>query len=524
MAAAHRFLGACRGRRRQRARGATCFAQDMQGEAGDEKSLAGKQGQWEAIALGYYIWLEGRHIEGNKCGCQMVKRCITVRQTRRNGMLFWLRRPAHVTSPAQMQPKLGPPASHNFTRLGGASCRSFARLWLGIRDRPAPTSNARNTAKHTMAPISLDRDDSDAEANYHESSDEDFNPAAAPADESSASSDEENAPAKPAKGRKKRKAALDDALDSGDEVTIEAARKRRAKKRKGAKDDEDDLLLSDDGEGGLIKTRAQRRVEYVWELLLDMPELLTFSTARQKERKPLARIDGATVDVDALWAQMSATPLKPIHAPEIQEADASGARDQSATTFAPAAVEEEEQVTVTKIYTFAGQRTTEEKQIPRSKLDEYLSDGWKATEPELEKTATEGQEAATEEEGPKVRRPLRRPSRFDANPTGLVRVLPPEHQLSWPRKATPTVPAGQENVHPLPEATKAGKPDKVQKLNVVDKSRLDWTGFVDKEGIAEELDTHGKTKEAYLGRMEFLAGVDARREEERRKLKTAAMS
>ena len=53
---------------------------------------------------------------------------------------------------------------------------------------------------------------------------------------------------------------------------------------------------------------------------------------------------------------------------------------------------------------------------------------------------------------------------------------------------------------------------------------MDWTGFVDKEGIADELDTHGKTKEAYLGRMQFLAGVEARREEERRnaKIKAAA--
>jgi hypothetical protein len=51
---------------------------------------------------------------------------------------------------------------------------------------------------------------------------------------------------------------------------------------------------------------------------------------------------------------------------------------------------------------------------------------------------------------------------------------------------------------------------------------MDWTGFVDKEGIAEELDTHGKTKEAYLGRMEFLAGVEARREEERKRVKVAA--
>jgi hypothetical protein len=115
-----------------------------------------------------------------------------------------------------------------------------------------------------MAPLDPLEDLSDLEKDYHESSDEDFNPIAAPVDESASSSDEE-AEAKPVKAKAKRKAPGDDALDSGDEVTIDAIRKRRAKKRKGQHDD-DDLILSADegGEGGLIKTRAQRRVEYVF--------------------------------------------------------------------------------------------------------------------------------------------------------------------------------------------------------------------------------------------------------------------
>ncbi|KAL1598603.1 swr complex subunit [Paraconiothyrium brasiliense] len=356
-----------------------------------------------------------------------------------------------------------------------------------------------------MAPIDPVDDLSDAEADYHESSDEDFNPTAVAADEPSSSSAEEDAPPKSAKGRVKRKAAADEELDSGDEVTIETARRRKAKRRKGAKvGDEDDLLFSDHGgDGGLVKTRAQRRVE-------------------QKERKPLARIDGATVDVDALWTQMLATPLKPVPTPVAQDADTVNKGDGTAQARPPRVVEEEELVTVRKAYTFAGQRTEEEKQVSRSALERFLSDGWKAADPSASKETGSDQEAEAKDEGPKVRRPLRRPSRFDANPTGYVRALPPEQQLSWPRKATNTAIA-QEGIVPLVEAPKFARPEKAQKLNVVDKSRLDWTGFVDKEGIAEELDTHGKTKEAYLGRMEFLAGVEARREEDRKKMKTAAI-
>jgi hypothetical protein len=242
---------------------------------------------------------------------------------------------------------------------------------------------------------------------------------------------------------------------------------------------------------------------------------------RQKERKPLARTDGSTVDVDALWSQMLAAPLKPAPPPTVQDADVLDSGHGVVKAHVPQAVEEEEQVTVKKAYTFAGQRTEEEKQVPRSALEQFLSDGWKTVDPAVEKEVSGDKETEAKEEGPKVRRPLRRPSRFDSNPTGHVRALPPEHQLSWPRKAAATVSVQQQNVPPA-EAAKAARPEKAQKLNVVDKSRLDWTGFVDKEGIAEELDTHGKTKEAYLGRMEFLAGVEARREEERKKMKTAA--
>ncbi len=351
------------------------------------------------------------------------------------------------------------------------------------------------------------QDDLDeAEDNYRESSDEDFNPDSAPAPEASSSSEDEpdDATSKPAqrkrktkaKAKGKRKVLADEELDSGDEVTIQAARKKRSKQR-GPSDDSDVGILSDDNddEGGLIKTRSQRRAE-------------------KKERKPLARTDGATVDVDALWAQMMAVPLKPVRAHASQE------QTTTATVAAPLPVEEEEQVTVKKVYTFAGQDTTEEKQIPRSHLDRYLKEGWKALDDSEKPTEADAETPTVEKTAESlIRRPLRRPTRFDPNPTGFVRALAPEYQLSWPRKNMATLAKQQENV-PLQPAK--AQIEKAQKLNVVDKSRMDWTGFVDKEGIAEELDMHGKTKEAYLGRMDFLAGVEARREEERRNMKLKA--
>mgnify|MGYP004503365893 CR=1 FL=1 len=349
-----------------------------------------------------------------------------------------------------------------------------------------------------MAPKTYGDEDDEPEVAYHESSDEDFNPDTAPADDAASSSEDEDAAA-PTGRKGKRKARIDDELDSGDEVTIEAARKKAKKRNKGSKDDDDDdddddLVLSEDqgGEGGLIKTRAQRAVE-------------------KKEKRPLARTEGATVDVEALWAQMTAAPLRPVQPPSIQDAAPTQDAAPGVARTAEAPVEEE-LVTVTKPFVFAGQSTTEEKQIPRSALAQYSADGWtptSATKP------TEPTPSAPKDADTQLRRPLKRPSRFDPNPTGYVRALPPDHQLAWPRNPAATAPPPETAL----DAPK--KPDKATKLNVVDKSRMDWSGFVDKEGIADELHEHGKSKDNYMSRRDFLAGVEARMEHEGRKGRVA---
>ncbi|OSS48777.1 hypothetical protein B5807_06924 [Epicoccum nigrum] len=347
-----------------------------------------------------------------------------------------------------------------------------------------------------MAPKTYGDEDEEPELPYHESSDDDFNPDEAPADDIASSEDEEDAAA-PTARKGKRKAPVDDELDSGDEVTIEAARKKSKKSNRGGEDGDADVLLSDDesGEGGLVKTRAQRAVE-------------------KKERRPLARTEGATVDVEALWAQMTAAPLRPVQPEPLPSA--STVQDAAAPAVAQAsdAPVEEELLTVTKTFVFAGQNTTEEKQIPRSALEKHTADGWKPVTAAKPTEATGASASKTTD--PQVRRPIRRPSRFDPNPTGYVRALAPEHQLSWPRKTT--TPAA-----PPPESILEGakKPEKATKLNVVDKSRMDWTGFVDKEGIAAELQEHEKSKDNYMGRKDFLAGVEARMEAEGRKGRVA---
>lgn len=67
----------------------------------------------------------------------------------------------------------------------------------------------------------------------------------------------------------------------------------------------------------------------------------------------------------------------------------------------------------------------------------------------------------------------------------------------------------------------AGRDAQAKKLNTVEKSRMDWAGFVDKEGIKDELTLAGKAKGSYAAREDFLARSEARREEDARRARMA---
>ncbi|KAI9829961.1 MAG: hypothetical protein M1819_005933 [Sarea resinae] len=320
------------------------------------------------------------------------------------------------------------------------------------------------------------------EEEYHSSEDEDFNPELAAAHVSDSSDDEDTAPSGKSSKPKKRKpttAAEDEEIDfenSGDEATI---RKGRRKKRKnGNKADEDD---EEGGEGGLIKTRAQRAVE-------------------EKERKPLVSASGATVDVDALWASMT-TKAQPTRSDEAAKSSGKPSKESEAEKEASkenrsapddehstgggtngvgvrkeAAANGEDMITIKRTYDFAGETITEEKVVPRSSAEARLY-------------LQSQQNPPSQSNKPPLRRPKKRASMFEPNPNGVVKGLPPTTAQRGP------------------------------KLNTIEKSKLDWAGFVDKEGIADELDEASRAKGGYLGRMDFLARSDSKREEELKKAK-----
>lgn len=209
--------------------------------------------------------------------------------------------------------------------------------------------------------------------------------------------------------------------------------------------------------------------------------------------------------MDALWAKMNApdTDAGSLHsqkpsAPE--ETDLENVKDQEkenitdGESVAQSKLPSEDMIKIKRTYKFAGEIHTEEKLVPRDSAEAKLY----LAETNGEKP-TDSADGLQTEAVIKLRRPLRKISRFDPNPTGVIK-------KSWEK-----------------QALRAGSSDaddsKGPKLNTVEKSKLDWAQYVDETGIKDELNVHSKAKEGYLGRMDFLNRVDAKREEERRTMR-----
>lgn len=367
----------------------------------------------------------------------------------------------------------------------------------------------------------LVEDDDPLDEPYDSAEDEDFQLEAEADDaqdsdlSSSDAEEEEQVTEEPAKKKRKTgpKTSEENVLDSGDEVTIRKAEERK-KKRKGKgkksaggmvdnddEEEEDDMDFDEDqdeaegGAGGFVKTRAMR---------MRMTE----------ERKPLAKIEGATVDVDALWEMMNAPPAgSGLHPPQntkveekekVQEVVEKNRKvaSQTAEVHSTQTKESEKQtsypeemIKIKRTYKFAGDVITEEKVVPKDSAEAKL---FLAGGKGVEITAADVEGAANAKSALKLRRPLRKISRFDPNPTGSIK-------KSW-EKQTAAIQADAENA-------------KGPKINTVEKSRLDWAAYVDQAGIKDELRVHSKAKEGYLNRMDFLDRVEAKREEERRNLR-----
>ena len=224
------------------------------------------------------------------------------------------------------------------------------------------------------------------------------------------------------------------------------------------------------------------------------------TVCREEERAPLADTKNATVDVDALWASMVSGPQKqpteqtPLPPSDGQVADKVGPVSKTAAAAASALTtlpgeNGDDTVTIQRTYNFAGKVHTETKVVPRDSAEArlYLASN---PSPTAETTSTS---------------PPRRPTKLARRS-----MFEPVIDLGPPR---PDLKLG---VGMIRERLVAQQEEKGRKLNTVEKSKMDWAGFVDKEGIREELEVAEKGKGSYLQRKEFLERVEGKREEARR--------
>jgi len=263
----------------------------------------------------------------------------------------------------------------------------------------------------------------------------------------------------------------------------------------------------------------------------------------QEKKKPLADAEGATIDVEALWKSMNLGEHLPFIVPSDSDAPmpksplASTARTQVDTNETvslperelPAAEKHHKNlITIPHPRMVGGTLTQVLKTVPRTSEEArvYLQRYPNAA--------------------PVPRSvPSRRVSKWDPNPEGTIRGLPSDivqtgeklilldvhqgqrlkttnksHISDWP--APVDVPTTWEynwrKPHTVGATVKKWKVvvPKEQKMNVVNKSKLDWEAHVEKEGDREELVQAAKAKGAYLDRVDFLGRTEMNREEELR--------
>ncbi|TDZ24391.1 SWR1-complex protein 5 [Colletotrichum orbiculare MAFF 240422] len=319
---------------------------------------------------------------------------------------------------------------------------------------------------------------------YESSQDSDFAPdddAAAAGVDSEAEDSDSEAHAEAASSKRKRDATAEEADDagfenSGDEALIKKAKKKR-KKTKGG---DGEAAADDDegGEGGLVKTRSMRAAE-------------------KEERKVAAASGPVTVDVDAIWAQMLAgqTPKPQQTADAPAETAAAPAHMQPAPTSRE--TESPDVIRIKRTYNFAGKVQTEEKLVARESAEAKLylaSLGKNGAAPPADAAA----------DGPdEPKRALRRAFRSAYEPA--FEIVGPRSDLNLG----------------VTMRIKARESKEAKKLNTVQKSKMDWAGYVDQEGLKDELELAGRSKESYAGRQDFLARSEAKREEEARRARMA---
>lgn len=250
------------------------------------------------------------------------------------------------------------------------------------------------------------------------------------------------------------KIAQDDNFSSDEEEEVKPTKKQKKNDKKGG----DDYDLStekevksanydriESAEGGLIKTRTQRALE-------------------EQQAKQYRTVSGvkSNVNIDDVWKNLQAQSKE-----RLKYRYGSSSPSPSQT---PQQLNSNEKIKIKRKYEFAGEIVVEDKWVDRESAEarEYLNS--------IKKNPNEKVETQEGDDKPKEQK---------SNDVGK--------KLRIKRKRPPLL----EGI-----ISGAIKP----KFNTLEKSKLDFAQFVDKEGIDDELRQHNKN--GYLEKQDFLSRVE----------------
>lgn len=218
-----------------------------------------------------------------------------------------------------------------------------------------------------------------------------------------------------------------------------------------------------------------------------------------------------TIDVDALWAQMTSGPVgQPSRAADPTTTTTQTITDGTVPSSPPQPLTEKPEasdlIRIKRTYNFAGKVHTEEKLVARDSAEAKLYLAEHGDDPAALDANTD-EDTAQKRMPRKAFRSIFEPVAVDGTAVGGGSNQRTDLNLSLSERLR-----AREQAH----AAEAAK-----KLNTVEKSRMDWAGFVDREGIQDELALAGKSKHSFAARQDFLARSEALREDEARRLRMA---
>ncbi|RKF64510.1 SWR1-complex protein 5 [Erysiphe neolycopersici] len=338
-----------------------------------------------------------------------------------------------------------------------------------------------------------------SEDGYNSSEDSDFAPEKTDTNHDDVSSDSDSDSENSFTKKRKRVSNIHstclDTYDSGDEKIISVS--NSAKKARFQ-----NVSVDRNGDGGdaegFVKTRSQHSKE------------------REKDyEKQIIDKSAITIDVDAVWEAMKlgkplpnsyeTSPTKSQSHPKDNLQDDTSQQvkilSHSQAQVCPRDKNNDEgpdsMIKIKRTYKFAGKFHTEEKFVARGSAEAKLH-----LKSLSDTSGANLHESALSDHISKFKRPpkLARTSIFEPI------------SKNTPQRSDLHLGVRRETSLLASDILKDGK-----KLNTVEKSAMDWASFVDKEGIADELDAASKSKDAYKARQEFLARVEQKKEDNTRK-------